>query len=137
MGYDLIPKNKKAGSPRGMFVTWPVILQETGACYLFGYGQNTARPGYYVYDGTRGPGSPVSNDGFKVSPSEAKVMAKLFRGYVSVKRSILKDWEAMSEDEREFLKRLDKNAAPPCEEFINKIESLIEFCEQSHGFRIT
>ncbi|MDR0412812.1 MAG: hypothetical protein LBH61_03285 [Dysgonamonadaceae bacterium] len=80
MGYDLKPKNENAGYPRGMIFTWPQILNETGACYLLGYGENTASPGYYVYDGTRGPGSPVSNDGFKVSSSESKIMAKVVQG---------------------------------------------------------
>lgn len=136
MGYDLMPKNKDAGSPRGMAFTWPMILNETGACYLFGYGDNTANPGFYVYNGSRRPGSPVSNDGFKVTPSEAKAMAKLFRGYVFVKRAIREEWEKKTEEEKEILLSVNKRAAPPGEEFINKVEGLIDFCEQSGGFRI-
>lgn len=50
MGYSLIPKNKKAGCPKGMIFTWPQILNETGACYLFGYGDSTAGPGMYIYE---------------------------------------------------------------------------------------
>ena len=92
MGYDLIPKNKDAGSPRGM--------------------------------------------AFKVTPSEAKAMAKLFRGYVSVKRAIREEWEKKTEEEKEILLSVNKRAAPPGEEFINKVEGLIDFCEQSGGFRI-
>ena len=28
-------KSKEAGSPHGMLFTWPLILNETGACYLW------------------------------------------------------------------------------------------------------
>jgi hypothetical protein len=136
MGYDLKPKNRCAGFPRGMIFTWSVILNETGACYLFGYGENTARPGFYIYNDSRGPGSPVSNDGFKVSASEARIMAKLFKGYVFVKREIRKEWEEMSEYKKNMFLSIDKNASPPSSEFIDKVESLIEFCEKSGGFTI-
>lgn len=136
MGYDLMPKNKEAGSPRGMIFMWPQILNETGACYLLGYGDNTASPGMYVYNGSRGPGSPVSNDGFKVTHSEAKIMAKLFRGYVFVKKSIQEEWDKKTEEEKNLILSFNKKAAPPCAEFLEKIESLADFCEKSGGFRI-
>lgn len=45
MGYDLIPKKKGVDCKSGMIFTWPVILNETGACYLFGYGDHTFSPG--------------------------------------------------------------------------------------------
>lgn len=136
MGYDLRPKNKEVPEQRGMIFTWPIILQETGAGYLLGYGDNTSSPGMYVYNGSRGPGSPVSNDGFKVTASEAKVMAKLFRGYVFVKRCIREEWEKKTEEEKAMILAILKNAKPPSEEFLNKVESLIDFCEKSGGFRI-
>lgn len=136
MGYDLIPKNKEADCQSGMIFTWPQILNETGACYLFGYGTNTANPGFYIYNGSRGFGSPVSNDGFKVSPSESKIMAKLFRGYVFVKRAIREEWEKKTPEEKSVILSFDKKAEPPCESFINKVESLANFCEKSGGFRI-
>lgn len=136
MGYDLTPIRSEAGSPSGMIMTWPIILQETGAGYLLGYGINTVKAGYYVYDGRRGPGSPVSNDGFKVSASEAKAMAKLFRGYVRVKRAIRQEYEKISSEDKAIYSQFDWYNEPPCEEFINKVEELAEFCEKSKGFRI-
>ena len=39
MGYDLIPINKGIYSKSGMIFTWPTILEETGAGYLFNYGK--------------------------------------------------------------------------------------------------
>jgi hypothetical protein len=91
MGYDLIPINKGIYSKSGMIFTWPTILEETGAGYLFNYGKNTFDPGKYIYDGSRNDGSPVSNDGFSVSKEEALIMARLFRGYVFVKRGLRKE----------------------------------------------
>ena len=88
MGYDLIPKKDGVDSKRGMIFTWPVILNETGACYLFGYGSFEFDPGKYVYDGSREDGSPVSNDGFEVTQEEARIMARLFRGVCFCKKSI-------------------------------------------------
>lgn len=100
MGYDLIPKKEGVASKNGMIFTWPVILQETGAGYLFGYGMNTFDPGRYIYDGSRPDGSPVSNDGFDVSKEDALIMARLFRGYVFVKRGLVEEWNKMPEKEK-------------------------------------
>lgn len=136
MGYDLKPKKPEAGFPSGMFMTWPIILAETGAGYILGYGADTTKPGMYVYNGARGPGSPVSNDGFKVTPGEAKIMAKLFRGYVFVKEMIREEWDKKTKEERAKILSYGYAKEPPSEEFINKVKSLADFCEKSGGFRI-
>ena len=137
MGYDLIPKKEEINSKSGMILTWPVILQKTGAGYLFGYGMNTFDPGKYIYNGSRPDGSPVSNDGFEVSKEEALIMAKLFRGYVFVKRELRKEWDKKPEKELVWLKSLLGNKVePPAEVFLQKVEELAEFCEQSEGFNI-
>jgi hypothetical protein len=137
MGYDLIPKRKEVKAKSGMIFTWPIILQETGAGYLFGYGVNTFDPGRYIYDGSRPNGSPVSCDGFDVSKEEALIMARLFRGYVSVKRELRERWDNKQEEDRVLIKSfLGNNAEPPAEVFLQKVEDLAEFCEQSEGFNI-
>lgn len=59
MGYDLTAKNKKVeGISIGAF-SWPIILQETGAGYVIGYGAGRT-PARYVYQNGNS-GSPVSN----------------------------------------------------------------------------
>ena len=137
MGYDLIPKKKGVDSKRGMIFTWPAILNETGACYLFGYGSFEFDPGKYVYDGSRKDGSPVSNDGFEVTQEEAHIMAKLFRGYVSVKRALREEWNKKTKNEQIRIKSfLGDKVEPPAEEFLHKVEMLADFCEQSEGFNI-
>lgn len=137
MGYDLIPINKEIYSKSGMIFTWPTILEETGAGYLFNYGKNTFDPGKYIYDGSRNVGSPVSNDGFPVSKEEALIMARLFRGYVFVKRGLRKEWDKKTESERVMIiSHFGEMSEPPSEEFLQKVESMAEFCEQSEGFNI-
>lgn len=137
MGYDLIPKKEGADCKCGMIFTWPIILQETGAGYLFGYGMSTFEPGRYVYDGSRKDGSPVSNDGFEVIKEDAIIMARLFRGYVSVKRALREEWDKKTENEQVMIKNvLREKAEPPAEEFLQEVENLAEFCEQSEGFNI-
>lgn len=137
MGYDLIPINKGIYSKSGMIFTWPTIIEETGAGYLFNYGKNTFDPGKYIYDGSRNDGSPVSNDGFSVSKEEALIMARLFRGYVFVKRGLRKEWDKKTESEKVvIMSRFGKMSEPPSEEFLQKVESMAEFCEQSEGFNI-
>lgn len=137
MGYDLIPKKEGVDCKSGMISTWPVILQETGVGYLFGYGINTFNLGKYIYDGSRPDGSPVSNDGFEVLKEDALIMARIFRGYVYVKRGLRKEWDKIPEKERvAILSLLGEKAAPPADEFLRKIEVLADFCEQSEGFNI-
>lgn len=137
MGYDLIPKKGEVDYKSGTIFTWPIILNETGAGYLFGYGMNTFDCGKYIYDGSRPDGSPVSNDGFEVSKEDALVMARLFNGYVQVKRELRKEWNKKTEKEQVAIKSLLGNKAePPAEAFLQKVEELAEFCEQSEGFNI-
>lgn len=137
MGYNLIPKKAGVQEKNGMVFTWPIILQETGAGYLFGYGTNTFDPYVYIYDGSRPDGNPVSNDGFEVTKEEALIMARLFRGYVKVKRELREQWEKKPENEKVMVKSMfGSKAEPPAEIFLQKVEALAEFCEQSEGFNI-
>ena len=98
---------------------------------------NTFDPGRYIYDGSRPDGSPVSNDGFDVSKEDALIMARLFRGYVFVKRGLVEEWNKMPEKEKTQIQSLlGKRVTPPAEDFLAKIEALADFCEQSEGFNI-
>lgn len=140
MGYDLNPINKALNSLSIGAFSWPIFLQDTGMGYVLGYGSGF-KPGSYVYnDGNNG--SPVSNDGYKVTSSEAKAMAKVARGYVSVQRFVNKEWEVLSEEE-----------AKQCEESNNRhsfkiyrskmhedhlvwLEKFADWAEKSKGFTI-
>ena len=41
MGYTLVPRNKKVDDIDIGAFSWPIVLQETGAGYLLGYGRYT------------------------------------------------------------------------------------------------
>ena len=145
MGYDLRAKNKHVAEIRiGMF-SWPLMLKDTGMGYVLGYGDNV-QPGTYVYnDGNEG--TPVSNDGYKVTAFEAKAMAAIARGYISVKRFINKQYEEMDETTRKYyesatfknndgtVEKLIKEQVTS-EDFLLKLEKFAEFAEKSKGFTI-
>lgn len=137
MGYDLIPKKEGVEAKSGMIFTWPIILDKTGAGYLFGYGINTFDTGKYIYDASRSDGSPVSNDGFDVPKEDALIMARLFRGYVSVKRELREEWDKIPVEKQVMLESIyGKGTVPPSVEFLQKVEALADFFEQSEGFNI-
>lgn len=87
MGFDLTAKKSKQDASFNWFA-WRHILEATGAGYVLGFGYIDA--GRYVYS-TGNNGSPMSNDGYKVTSFEAKCMAKCCRGWLSVQRFLLEE----------------------------------------------
>ena len=141
MSYDLSPRNKKVKEVRVGAFSWPMILQETGAGYILGYGEGRS-PASYVYRPDSRGASPVSNDGYRVSALEAAGMAACFRGYVSVNRFINKEWEAMPETEREYNKNYKTHDGKTLykqgmhEDRLKQMEDIADFFEKSQGFKI-
>jgi hypothetical protein len=141
MGYDLMPFNKELKSFSPGIFTWPIMLKDTGMGYILGYGEGRI-PGTYVYiDGNNG--SPTSNDGYKVSATEAKMMAKVGRGYLIVQRHVNKQWDEIDPE----IRRIEENAkslddGKPLyrkyvhEDYLKKIEAFCDFAEKSKGFKI-
>lgn len=139
MGYDLIPIKKSVEEITMGTLTWPLILQETGMGYVLGYG-TAMKPCTYVYN-QGNDGSPVSNDGFKVTSAEAKAMAMVARGFVSVQRYVNKEWEAIPESDVETYKNSSTGFGPTYrgtwhEDRLKQIERFAEFAEKSGGFKI-
>lgn len=144
MSYDLRPRNKKIDELTIDAFSWPMMLQETGMGFVLGYGANI-QPASYVYNTGR-KGSPVSNDGYRVTSSESKAMAAVCRGYISVKRFINKQYEEASDEQKNnwksalyhgdkgIVKKLYKQEVS--EDFLVKLEKFAEFAEQSNGFGI-
>jgi hypothetical protein len=135
MSYWMRPLKKGAKNLDLGAFSWPHILNETGACYLLYYGQNSISPGSYYYS-KGNHGSPISNDGYKVTASEAKMIGKLLKGYVFIKRCIREQWEEMDEAARQNTLKYFKDAEPPSAEYIEKVDKVADFCLQSGGFRI-
>lgn len=138
MGYDLIPINKQIKCISVGAFSWPIYLQDTGMGYVLGYGAGF-KPASYVYQ-NRNHGSPVSNDGYKVSSAEAKMMAKVARGYISVQRFVNKEWDELPKDaakEYEEANARHKIYRPKVhEDHLIWLEKFAEFAEKSKGFKI-
>lgn len=142
MSYDLIPKDKKCKEISIGAFSWPIILEETGMGYVIGYGGGRTF-GTHVYKPEENGASPVSNDGYHISNFEAKAMAAVGRGYVSVSRFINKEWAAIPEgQDKEHQKtvmcgperKLYKTAMH--EDRLKLIEKFCEFAEKCKGFQI-
>jgi len=138
MGYDLIARNNKAEDMYIGSFSWPILLQETGAGYVIGYGKGL-QPSSYVYQNNQ-PGSPVSNDGYKVTANEAKSMAAVVRGYISVKTFVNKEWDEMNEEDRKNRESWNETekiyTEYTSEKTLDQLNSLAEFLENCSGFRI-
>lgn len=143
MGYELKPKSrsKKVKSILVGGFSWPIFLQETGAGYVIGYGAGL-RPGSYVYL-TGNNGSPVSNYGYVVNEDEAKMMAIVIRGYLSVQRFVNNDWDKLPELDRKDMEnsRVPEFGGPLYRKYVHEdrlkeIEKIADFMERSKGFSI-
>lgn len=139
MGYTLLPINKDTEDFSPGIFTWPIMLQDTGMGYVLGYGEGR-RPATYVYqDGNKG--SPVSNDGYKVTSLEAKMMAAVGRGYLNVQRFVNKEWDSLPQqikerDEKEVINGKPLYRKHVHEDYLKKIEAFVEFAEKSKGFKV-
>jgi hypothetical protein len=136
MGMDLLAKNRKVCDLHIFESDWKYMLQKTGAGYLFGYGAHID-PAMYIYETDK----PVcSNDGYEVSKTDALIMARLCRGYTSVKRFINKGWDEMDEYKREYYLEMNKKAPivsfPVDERLLIMLDNFATFAECSGGFKI-
>lgn len=141
MGFDLNPKNKNIESLSIGAFSWPIFLQETGAGYVLGYGTGL-KPGTYVYNNGNN-GSPVSNDGYTVSAKEAKMLACVMRGFVTVQRFVNSEFEALSAEEKKAIEDSENNMNFKSyyrmrwhEDRMRQLEAIADFCEKSGGFTI-
>ena len=140
MSFDLIPKNKELDSIEVGAFTWPIFLQETGMGYVLGYGA-AFKPGSYVYNNGN-KGSPVSNDSYRVTSSEAKAMAKVARGYVTVQRCVNKEWEQLPESQQSYYENAKSLGEQPLyrakmhEDHLVWLEKFADWADKSKGFTI-
>jgi hypothetical protein len=140
MSYDLRAKNKDVKDMSVGAFTWPIFLQDTGMGYVLGYGAGM-RPGSYVYQNGNN-GSPASNDGYKVTATEAKMMAKVARGYISVQRFVNKEWDELPPEDRKEKEEWEARSQHKIyrtkvhEDHLKKLEQIADFMEKSGGFTI-
>lgn len=138
MGYDLIGKNKKNGDFSFGAFSFPVLLEACG--YLFPCIHNKAQ--WFCVFGVdermpKGDDYPriLSNDGFKVTAEEAKIMARMARNFVIIQEELGK------EKQKDFpfaTPILHKNDWPMKirDDFVEKFRRFADWAEKSDGFKI-
>lgn len=135
MGYTLRPVNRNLDSINfGAFI-WPMMLEETGMGYIIGYGRGMNIGTHIYLSGNHG--SPVTNDGYKVSSREAKAMAAMALGFCSVRKEVNKQWEPLDERQKEIQRNLKYLYTQEIgDAFLEKIQKFAIFAWNSKGFRI-
>lgn len=152
MGYDLKPKNKNLDYFHFGAFSYPVLLEACGYLWPF------------ILDGGRYYSVPdidkrfdgeypriLTNDGFRITASEAKIMARCARNFVAIQRT-LPDKNMgtgfscqntfKKEDLIDSLMRGLSGANPGPwpkkirSDFVDKLEKFAEWAEKSQGFRI-
>ena len=132
MGYDLSPRRKDAGPFHFGAFSWLVLVERTmgtlypmthdGPRWVCAFGADPRMPA--------GDGYPrlISNDGFRVTADEARIMARCARNYVSIQQAVrLAMQEAPAEKWAYLLIRQD---------FVDLFERFAPWAEKSGGFRI-
>ena len=153
MGYDLIARNKSADTFHFGAFSFPVLLEACG--YLFPCIHNGSR--WYCVFGVdpRMPKSDkyprvLSNDGFKVTAEEAKIMARIARNYVEIQHSLpdsneTQDMRSKSvfakDDVEKLMNAMHGNKDEPWPvkirtDFAAKFAEFAEWAEKSGGFEI-
>ena len=152
MGYDFRPVNPDAGDFHLGAFSFPVLLEACG--YLFS-SVNRGGQWYCAFgnDPRMGENYPMilSNDGFKVTEEEAKIMARIARNVVLIQRTLpdenLGEGYASKpsfkrEDVEKMLMKAMSDAEPgpwPIKiraDFVDKFEKFADWMEKSGGFEI-
>lgn len=119
MGYDFSALKKGTEDFYLGAFSWPVLLEAFG--YLF---PCVSGSGMYCSAGgkAREWTQLVSNDNFKISSADAKLMARCARNYVAIQRSLPAGHQGWPTKIRE--------------DFVDKFEAFADWAEKSGGFRI-
>jgi len=138
MGYDLSSRNKEAGDFYMGAFSWSWMIN-AGVGLVIGTGP-AKNPASYSYTPDAKGASPQTNDGYRVTAEQARMMAAAARGLVNVERFIAKEWEQMSEEDRkldtEWNERSKIYRTPVRDDFIDKAAAFAEWAEKSGGFAI-
>ena len=135
MGYDLQPRNKeleqfylRAFSFPVLLVIcgylWPCINRGPKWCCVFGVDERMPK----------GQTSPtlITNDGFRVTAEEARIMARMTRNFVAIQRS-LPDQEEQGMSTLGYLEHWPRKIR---DDWVDRFEAFAEWAEQSQGFKI-
>lgn len=139
MSYDLVPRNKELEPLYFGAFSWSWMLR-AGVGLVIGTGDSIVPASYRYMPDKRGR-DPNSNDGFHVTSKQAKLMAEVAKGLLSVEYGKHKEYEEASAAERE---RWDAPGSlgtglyhlPVRKDFLEKVERFVEWAPKSGGFWI-
>ena len=130
MGYDLSARHDIEYFHLGAF-SWPILLEAFG--YLF---PEIHKDGKFLFltgaDERYDSGTLGSNDSFRVTANEARIMARMARNYVAIQRA-LEPQESVDIFQPCYMQPWPKKI---CEDFVDKFEKFAEWAERSGGFTI-
>ncbi len=90
----------------------------------------------FVFDDARGPGSPMTNDGYPVTAAEATAAALVARGLAAIYRQAQASHDAMSEERRVDALRDPRTRRPVPEDQLDLLCRFADWAEASGGFKI-
>lgn len=137
MSYTLRPLNNELDDFDFGSFSWTLFLEECCGT-LFPFIQNGGNY-YYISDLDKRLGNEypeiISNDGFKVTSNEAKIMSRMARNYVAIQRSLDETYfhKDISFNTPDYLKPWPRKIR---EDFVDKYEKFAEWAEKSKGFKI-
>lgn len=121
MGYDLKPIKRDTEDFHFGAWSWPVLVEACG--YLFACVSIGARYCYQPDADERFKAGPtlITNDGIKITATEAKLMARVARNFVAIQRGLPDDSDAPKKIRTDF---------------VDRFEAFAGWAEKSGGFRI-
>lgn len=138
MGYDLIPSNRKLEPFHFGSFSFPILLEACGYLYVCIH----KGPRWYCVFGEDkrmpiGDDYPriVSNDGFRVTAEEARIMARIARNYVIIQEKLPEENRGIEED-TSLLKSVQPWPLKIRDDFTEKFAKFSEWAPKSRGFKI-
>ena len=144
MGYDFIPRNKKAGDYQIGSFSWPFML-DAGLGLVLGTGKGFA-PAEFIYITRPDKLCVQYNDGARVTAKECRELAKVARWIAAVEDARIKQWATIPQERKDQMvsanKMLESNANSPLynlpwhPDVVQRFRTFADWAEQSGGFKI-
>jgi len=137
MGYDLRPRHKEIGDFHFGAFNWGWML-DAGVGLVLGAGPSI-KPATFRYSHDKKGRCPYYNEGFHVTSKDAKTMALIAYGLVSVEKGKWSEWNSFTDDEKRTIEEPRMSGVyrrPVREDFIEKVERFATWAVQSGGFWI-
>ena len=141
MGFDLKPRNRKAGGFHMGAFSWSWMLQDGCVGWVLGIGKGF-KPAQFVYRNRPDGLCVAHNDGARVTATEAKEMARMATLLCDWQDTLHEQWMMQPEEKRREMEEYNsKNMhglySPPVRrDFIELVREFAVWAVKSGGFTI-